>query len=584
MKKQVMSFILGMAIVIASVMNVSALETNIEAESLQETMENTEAEAAQESIETNYEPEIIETESVLETESVFESETETASETEIEPETEQKMEDYLRENYSLDRGILGKEANAVMATSADAGSVFDKESYLIPLSIPSVLEFSEARRVLTLVNQIRAENNLAPLMWDSEMEKASCLRAVECSLSVEHMRPNGTSWSSVYSGMHGENIAAGYWSAEEVVNGWMNSPGHKANILDPDYKTMTVSLNYSPWGGNEGYYYYWSQNFSCYEGDGIYCDNSIEGLETDVIVEALGEEADRQVKNFVIRLYENVLGRMPDIGGLAGWIMALESESNTGAEAAHGFFFSEEFENKNLSNSEYLDVLYTTILNRNSDEVGKASWNKLLEGGLSRTYVFHGFCESAEFSDLCASYGIVRGNVELTESRDQNSGITLFVSRLYSKALGRNADAEGLNDWTRLILNGESSPEKVAFGILFSDEFKNKNLDNGEYVKVLYRVFMDREADPSGYEAWKEMLDAGWKREVIFYGFSKSREFSEILDSFGLSQSSGEPVHVTRTGSKFHKSGCSKINNVQTNILLIQDAQSIGYTPCQICN
>lgn len=113
-----------------------------------------------------------------------------------------------------------------------------------------------------------------------------------------------------------------------------------------------------------------------------------------------------------------------------------------------------------MSNSEYLDVLYTTILNRNSDEVGKASWNKLLEGGLSRTYVFHGFCESAEFSDLCASYGIVRGNVELTESRDQNSGITLFVSRLYSKALGRNADAEGLNDWTRLILNGESSPKK----------------------------------------------------------------------------------------------------------------------------
>lgn len=102
MKKQVMSFILGTAIVIASVMNVSALETNIEAESLQETMENTEAEAAQESIETNYEPEIIETESVLETESVFESETETASETEIEPETEQKMEDYLRENYSLE--------------------------------------------------------------------------------------------------------------------------------------------------------------------------------------------------------------------------------------------------------------------------------------------------------------------------------------------------------------------------------------------------------------------------------------------------------------------------------------------------
>lgn len=70
-------------------------------------------------------------------------------------------------------------------------------------------------------------------MWDSEMEKASCLRAVECSLSVEHMRPNGTSWSSVYSGMHGENIAAGYWSAEEVVNGMDELTGAQGKYFRP---------------------------------------------------------------------------------------------------------------------------------------------------------------------------------------------------------------------------------------------------------------------------------------------------------------------------------------------------------------
>ena len=449
MKKQVMSFILGTAIVIASVMNVSALETNAEMESLQETAEITESETKLSAAET-----IIETKPESEFGTESDSEEETASETEIEPETEQRTEDWLRENYSTEGGVLGEDVSLSVASNGVSGDVLDPDSYLVPLVFPVNYQYAEARRVLTLVNQIRAEYGLQALTWDSDMEDTSCLRAAEIAVYFEHERPNGQPCFSANPKMDGENIAAGVWSAEQVVSLWMNSDGHRANILSPEYKTMTVSMAYVP--GTE-YTYYWSQNFSCGDGNHAYLTNA-ESSDDEVIIEVLGEEADRQVKNFVIRLYENVLGRMPDIGGLAGWIMALESESNTGAEAAHGFFFSEEFKNKNLSNSEYLDVLYTTILNRNSDEVGKASWNKLLEGGLSRTYVFHGFCESAEFSDLCASYGIIRGNVELTESRDQNSGITLFVSRLYSKALGRNADAEGLNDWTRLILNGESSP------------------------------------------------------------------------------------------------------------------------------
>ena len=124
--------------------------------------------------------------------------------------------------------------------------------------------------------------------------------------------------------------------------------------------------------------------------------------------------------------------------------------------------------------------------------------------------------------------------MSLTEPRDQNTGVTLFVSRLYEYVLGRSADVGGLNAWTNQILTGASTPEKVAFGIVFSDEFKNKHTSNGDYVETLYRVFMDREADPSGYYSWKNLLDQGRSREEVFYGFSKSPEFSDILKSFGL--------------------------------------------------
>lgn len=95
---------------------------------------------------------------------------------------------------------------------------------------------------------------------------------------------------------------------------------------------------------------------------------------------------------------------------------------------------------------------------------------------------------------------------------------------------------------------------------------------------------MGREADPVGFAAWKKMLDEGWRRDVIFYGFSKSDEFSEILGSFGLQQTVGEAVYVARTDEKYHTANCSKIRDSQTNVLLLQDARSIGYESCPECH
>lgn len=186
MKKQVMSFILGTAIVIASVMNVSALETNAEMESLQETAEITESETKLSAAET-----IIETKPESEFGTESDSEEETASETEIEPETEQRTEDWLRENYSTEGGVLGEDVSLSVASNGVSGDVLDPDSYLVPLVFPVNYQYAEARRVLTLVNQIRAEYGLQALTWDSDMEDTSCLRAAEIAVYFEHERPNG---------------------------------------------------------------------------------------------------------------------------------------------------------------------------------------------------------------------------------------------------------------------------------------------------------------------------------------------------------------------------------------------------------
>ena len=81
----------------------------------------------------------------------------------------------------------------------------------------------------------------------------------------EHVRPDGSSWVTVCSnpsgGEAGENLAAGNTavSPETVVQTWMNSESHRANILSDKFTKMAVGFVFDP---NSQYKTYWSQFFN----------------------------------------------------------------------------------------------------------------------------------------------------------------------------------------------------------------------------------------------------------------------------------------------------------------------------------
>ena len=93
------------------------------------------------------------------------------------------------------------------------------------------------------------------------------------------------------------------------------------------------------------------------------------------------------------------------------WTAALNSKQKDGAHVAYGFFFSPEFKNQNLSNENYVEILYQVLLGRASDSAGKADWVAQLKAGKDRLDVFRGFVHSKEFDAICASYGITRGTI-----------------------------------------------------------------------------------------------------------------------------------------------------------------------------
>ena len=126
-------------------------------------------------------------------------------------------------------------------------------------------ESSFEKQVLDLVNEQRAQNGLSALVWDDAL--ASVARAHSEDMRdrkfFSHTNPDGLSpfdriknFGISYRSA-GENIAAGQTTPAEVVQAWMNSSGHKANILNESYTRLGVG--YAAGGPQR---HYWTQNFA----------------------------------------------------------------------------------------------------------------------------------------------------------------------------------------------------------------------------------------------------------------------------------------------------------------------------------
>ncbi len=243
------------------------------------------------------------------------------------------------------------------------------------------------------------------------------------------------------------------------------------------------------------------------------------------------------VEAFLFRMYRTCLLRLPDDIGLRYWIKEIRSGRQSGAQAAFNFFFSNEMIARNLPDAEYLERAYEAILGRASDAGGKQYWMQRMKAGFSRQAIISGFTSSDEFSAICTRYGINRGYYQVSEPRDQNYGITAYVSRLYTKMQGRDFDIGGLNYWCNIILKKPTKATLVQVavdGFMHSNEFKAKGLDDTAFIKVMYRTFLDREAEPEGLLYWLNKLASGMSRENVAAGFAASDEFGVIMAQFGF--------------------------------------------------
>jgi Ca2+-binding RTX toxin-like protein len=208
----------------------------------------------------------------------------------------------------------------------------------------------------------------------------------------------------------------------------------------------------------------------------------------------LGDGQGDANSRFVDQLYQDLLGRPADAGGLAGWLAAL-AQGMTRAQVAAAIENSPEYQ------TDVVQKAFQQFLHRVGDPAGVAGWVNFLQSGHTIEQMEAGIVGSAEYFQ-------VRGG-------GTNAG---FVSALFQDALGRAPDAGGLAGFTSALAAGATRGQ-VAAAIFGSPEFQQ------DLVQGFYRTFLGRKADSAGLSGFVNAMQHGVTDQQVIATIAGSDEF-----------------------------------------------------------
>ncbi len=208
-----------------------------------------------------------------------------------------------------------------------------------------------------------------------------------------------------------------------------------------------------------------------------------------------------QVARYVTQLYQTLLTRTPDLGGLAFFSDQINSGAVSRQSVARTLLGSDEYRTTQLTG------LYQTILGRAPDAGGLSFALGELNHGFTYEQIEAQFYSSAEYFAKIGS-----GAPDNDQTRN-------WIDALFSAVLNRHAESGALTGLAPTAGTGASGRGSVAVTILGSSE--------GDQVRVqgYYQAYLHRAGDSGGVSAWVQQMQAGTRDEDIIAAFLGSAEF-----------------------------------------------------------
>ncbi len=168
--------------------------------------------------------------------------------------------------YRIDyNGTEGFVSNNYLLDEASYQAMLAKEEEEQQSAQAPVVQGDYKTQVVTIINQERAAVGLPGVSQNASLDAVAQIRAQEIVTTFAHTRLNGTDWYTVLAEngvtymCAGENIAAGYGTPQDVMVAWMNSDGHRANILNSSFGQVGIGYYTDP---NSVYGTFWVQIFT----------------------------------------------------------------------------------------------------------------------------------------------------------------------------------------------------------------------------------------------------------------------------------------------------------------------------------
>ena len=246
--------------------------------------------------------------------------------------------------------------------------------------------------------------------------------------------------------------------------------------------------------------------------------------------------ADRNIKaaRFIMNLYRSLLKRDEEFSGLEGWTKDLLT-GTTGAVMITNILNSAEFQQKMPADKEFVAMLYQAVLGRNGSASEVSGWAVRMANGQTWRAVMQGFINSQEYKNRCADIGIKPGTYTSPRYADTNYNVTLFVTTLFRKGLGREGKESDIEYRTKQLLTRSIAADTLVRTFLKSKECRKRNLSNEAYVTMMYECVLGRSRkDTSVGSSWVKKLDQGTTRTAVLNAFVTATEFKKRCTALGI--------------------------------------------------
>lgn len=318
---------------------------------------------------------------------------------------------------------------------------------------PSAAVAAEPDTIQELVNRDRAANGQAPLFRNPQMDAVAAAWAnqMAANRSISH-NPNFSSKIPAGWTRAGENVAYGQPTGSAVHGAWMNSAGHRANILG-DY--TDIGIAFVTVAGTT-----WSvEVFAKYPG------------------RVAGPYYVAGSQEFVKAMYDDILNRAPAENEVTGWATVLTGGSSP-VSVASGFINSDEYRLQRINGA------YDKVLGRRGEAAGMNGWlREMQRGTLGPDDVEKSFLGSPEY--MLRSGGTVE----------------TFVTSMYRDLLNRTPAAPEVSGWSAIARS--QSRDAVVARIWNSLETAQNRVSN------MYISYLGRAPEEGSVEGWARMAISG---------------------------------------------------------------------------